>query len=63
MPDDAFESPDTDGDNDYEIVVEVSDGLDENGSAENPAVVDNSINVSVTVHQRRRDAGGPRRGG
>ena len=49
MPDDAFESPDTDGDNDYEIVVEVSDGLDETGSAENPAVVDNSINVSVTA--------------
>ena len=49
MPDDAFTSPDTEGDNAYEIVVEVSDGLDDSGTTETPPVVDDTINVTVTV--------------
>ena len=46
---DTFTSPDTEGDNAYEIVVEVSDGLDDSGMTENPAVVDASLPVTVTV--------------
>ena len=49
MPADTFTSPDTEGDNAYEIVVEVSDGLDDSGMTENPAVVDASLPVTVTV--------------
>ena len=49
MPDDTFTSPDTEGDNAYEIAVGVSDGLDDSGMTENPAVVDASLPVIVTV--------------
>ena len=49
MPDDAFTSPDTEGDNAYEIVVEVSDGLDDSGTTDTPPVVDDTIDVTVTV--------------
>ena len=49
MPDDVFTSPETEGDNVYNIVVEVSDGLDDSGATEDPKVVDDMIDVTITV--------------
>ena len=35
--------------NEYKVTVEVTDGLDDSGAAETPKVVDDSIDVTVTV--------------
>ena len=47
MPTDAFTSPDTEGDNQYKIVVEVKDGLADSGNSAN--AIDDSIEVTVTI--------------
>ena len=46
-PDDVFQSPSMEGDNEYNIVVEVKDGLADSGNAAN--AVDDTQAVTVTV--------------